>query len=895
MITASKESIDPKSNRFAEVNKLSSVEKKFVKRRVGPEFLKVLVSFISLSLLFLVIIFFGKNILEIPYIEFLLAIIALTALILVAIWMHRIRDIIHANEFQNIMLAGSAAVGTKLCLILKGDSTLVYSTPESHQFFSQYLGSGSIDLPALLQQGGLNKEDIKKILTAIGKNRSEKFSIELIDNSGKPSILEVCLEPIGKLENYFILKAVAEMDVNQRTTMPSTEIPTLMDLFDSVPVGIYLINHQGKLLYANLIFYSLLGYSWDEIKDKSISDIIYTDLTVFRNLSPVSTQGSTTKFVALSKDSISGGSIENILDSSFESEIEFKHKKGHITKFVMHHVVEDIKQGRVGRRYGFIRPEVISQSTNLLPKTQIINLSAPSKSRHEWSNFFESSPIAMMILNNDGDILEYNRAAVEFTGKSLKDAESSNLINIVTTNIRDSLKEKLKVITEHNESGNAPIEITIAGEKNASASLYLSSFSEEGVEYIIAYLINTTEQKNLELRFMHSQKMQAVGQLAGGIAHDFNNLLTAMMGFCDLLLIRHPPGDQSFADIMQIKQNTSRAANLVRQLLAFSRKQTLQPAIINITDVLAELSNLLRRLIGENIELKMIHGRELWLVKVDQGQLEQVIINLTVNARDAMPDGGTLTIRSSNVSINRMNPIPNNMIPPAADEVITNGDYALIEVIDTGQGIPHDMIGKIFEPFFSTKEIGSGTGLGLSTVYGIVKQTGGYIYIDSEVGKGTNFSIYLKAHNVADKNKAETSKTSDDIERGSASDLTGIGTILLVEDEAPVRIFSARALRNKGYTVLEADCSEVALDIVRQQGNQINLIITDVVMPGINGPAMIKEIQLKMPNIKVIFISGYAEDTFMKTHGSDRHFHFLPKPFTLKQLLSKAKEVLEGE
>ena len=241
------------------------------------------------------------------------------------------------------------------------------------------------------------------------------------------------------------------------------------------------------------------------------------------------------------------------------------------------------------------------------------------------------------------------------------------------------------------------------------------------------HFIDVTEQKNLEVQFAQSQKMQAVGQLAGGVAHDFNNLLTAMIGFCDLLLMRFRPGDPSFADIMQIKQNANRAANLVRQLLAFSRQQTLQPRILDITDVLVELSHLLRRLIGENIELKVVHGRDLGLAKVDQGQLEQVIINLAVNARDAMPGGGTLTIRTANVT---SRPAPMRR----GHETMPAGNYVLIEVTDTGIGIPKENLARIFEPFFSTKEIGSGTGLGLSTVYGIVKQTGGFIFVDSDQG-----------------------------------------------------------------------------------------------------------------------------------------------------------------
>jgi two-component system cell cycle sensor histidine kinase/response regulator CckA len=399
------------------------------------------------------------------------------------------------------------------------------------------------------------------------------------------------------------------------------------------------------------------------------------------------------------------------------------------------------------------------------------------------------------------------------------------------------------------------------------------------------HFIDVTEQKNLEVQFAQSQKMQAVGQLAGGVAHDFNNLLTAMIGFCDLLLMRFKPGDPSFADIMQIKQNANRAANLVRQLLAFSRQQTLQPRILDITDVLVELSHLLRRLIGENIELKVVHGRDLGLAKVDQGQLEQVIINLVVNARDAMPGGGTLTIRTANHT--QAGPMRRGA------ETMPAGSYVLIEVSDTGMGIPRENLERIFEPFFSTKEIGSGTGLGLSTVYGIVKQTGGFIFVDSSKGRGAVFQIYLPRYQQTE--AALAAARSEAAEPAALKDLTGIGTVMLVEDEDPVRIFGARALRNKGYTVLEARSGEAALELMDTTTDKIDLLITDVVMPKMDGPGLVREVRETHPDMKVIFISGYTEDSFRQRLDSDSNIHFLPKPFSLKQLATKVKEVISGE
>lgn len=513
-----------------------------------------------------------------------------------------------------------------------------------------------------------------------------------------------------------------------------------------------------------------------------------------------------------------------------------------------------------------------------------------------FGTFLNSNPIPIAQLGKDGTVLNCNPPFRKLTQRQSDQTGSWTLFDDIKTEHRPDLeKVMLDAIGLRNQ--DKPVTLELKGNENenmesrTTVSIYVTSLQPEGntEPMIIVHLIDNTEQKNLEMRFAHSQKMQAVGQLAGGVAHDFNNLLTAMIGFCDLLLMRHPAGDPSFADIMQVKQNANRAANLVRQLLAFSRRQTLQPKVLDITDVLAELSHLIRRLIGENIVLNMQHGRDMGMIKVDQGQLEQVIINLAVNGRDAMNNGGTLTIRSSDVTISSSNRPHRNMISPAAEDSIADGKYVLVEVEDTGCGIPRELIQQIFEPFFSTKEVGSGTGLGLSTVYGIVKQTGGYIYVSSQTGKGTTFSIYFPRY------ETESAARGDGTDKQSGADLTGSGTILLVEDESPVRMFAARALSNKGYKVLEADSAETALGIIENKGDQIQIIITDVIMPGMTGPDMVVKILETYPDIKVIFISGYAEDAFVNSYDTDeREFNFLPKPFTLKQLAGKVKEVLEG-
>lgn len=512
------------------------------------------------------------------------------------------------------------------------------------------------------------------------------------------------------------------------------------------------------------------------------------------------------------------------------------------------------------------------------------------------NSFIEFSPIAILRLDTNGYILEANHCFATLTEHALPADRPVTLAEFIDPEDRPRYEDSLRRLFAHEMV--PPLSLTLRLPSGATLvvfTYFTMMCAGVGFDAIpILHLIDQTEQKNLELRFSHSQKMQAVGQLAGGVAHDFNNLLTAMIGFSDLLLMRHPAGDPSFADIMQIKQNANRAANLVRQLLAFSRRQTLQPKTVDLTEVLAELSNLIRRLIGENIQMNMQHGRDLGMVKADQGQLEQVIINLAVNARDAMKDGGILTIRSSNVHIDSPESLERGLIAPTEDDVIAAGDYVLVEVSDTGTGIPPAIVKNIFEPFFSTKEIGSGTGLGLSTCYGIIKQTGGYIFVKTAENIGTSFQLYFKRFE-ADAKPAGTPESADE---KTASDLTGRASILLVEDETPVRIFAARALRNKGYEVLEADSGEHALEVFSDYTAPIDLIISDVMMPGINGPKMIATLYEqqaeRMKAVKVVFISGYAEDAFADTFGSEHEFNFLPKPFTLKQLAGKVKEVLDS-
>jgi two-component system cell cycle sensor histidine kinase/response regulator CckA len=503
----------------------------------------------------------------------------------------------------------------------------------------------------------------------------------------------------------------------------------------------------------------------------------------------------------------------------------------------------------------------------------------PVGAPQQFRRFFDQAPIGVALVDQSGRLIEANRAAGALFGRDRQDLLGCELALLLGAADRGRVAALLAAGIE---MPSAPIEVRLDGPGERTLVLFLGTIDAAEGAFVV-HFVDVSERKNLERQFAQSQKMQAVGQLAGGIAHDFNNLLTAMIGFCDLLLLRCRPGDPSFADVMQIQQNASRAANLVRQLLAFSRQQALQPRILDLTDILVELSHLLRRLIGENIELELVHGRDLGLARVDQGQFEQVVINLAVNARDAMPSGGRLTIRTR--AAVHAEPYRHG------HETVPAGEYVVVEVADTGVGIPAADLERIFEPFFTTKEGGSGTGLGLSTVYGIVRQTGGFVLVDSEPGAGSVFRIYLPRCRTADSNPAPR----DAAEPVTIRDLTGSGRILLVEDDDPVRIFAARALRNKGYAVVEAKSGDAALAEIGKAGDEFDLLISDVVMPQFDGPRLVREARELVPSLRVIFISGYAEDAFRRRLDSDRDIHFLAKPFTLKQLAAKVKDVLKSE
>jgi two-component system cell cycle sensor histidine kinase/response regulator CckA len=504
----------------------------------------------------------------------------------------------------------------------------------------------------------------------------------------------------------------------------------------------------------------------------------------------------------------------------------------------------------------------------------------------ELARFLNAAPFGMATIAADGRILNANATF----GQLFRAADAAGIATtadmvarISDADARASLKRAVDNVLKGRVAGE-PVEVNLGTEHEFTRRLFFSPVpSGDGETAAVIYVIDATEQKALELKYAQSTKMEAVGKLAGGIAHDFNNVLTAIIGFSDLLLQTHRPTDAAYKDILNIKQNANRAAGMVRQLLAFSRRQTLMPEVLELGDVISDTSTaLLRKLIGETVQLEMRHGRDLWLIKADRTQLDQVLLNLAVNAKDAMPNGGQIIISTRNVTEGETrNMRQQGMVP---------GEYVELAVTDTGHGMTPEIMAKIFEPFFSTKEVGKGTGLGLSTVYGIVKQTGGFIFPESAPGQGTTFRIFLPRYVQTE---ADVKAAQKPAKKEKARDLTGSGRVLLVEDEDSVRSFAIRALKRQGYDVIEATSGAEGLEKFEEVGGQIDLVVSDVVMPEMDGPTMLNELRKQRPDIKIIFMSGYPDDAFKRNLNPGETFAFLAKPFTLPQLAAKVKEELE--
>ncbi|MBY6005510.1 response regulator [Salipiger bermudensis] len=483
---------------------------------------------------------------------------------------------------------------------------------------------------------------------------------------------------------------------------------------------------------------------------------------------------------------------------------------------------------------------------------------------------FEELPVPLLRLDPEGRILRANASACRLL--DTERAEGRNLSEFM-----EGLGRSVALWIGEAAAGRglhrSEFLRLIRPDREIFVQVTLNRLRCSGAPEMVAVLNDATELKTLEAQFVQSQKMQAIGQLAGGVAHDFNNLLTAISGHCDLLMLRHDQGDPDYSDLVQISQNANRAAALVGQLLAFSRKQTLRPELLDLRETLSDLTHLLNRLVGERVELVLKHDPVLPEIRGDRRQLEQVIVNLVVNARDAMPEGGEIRIDTERITL---------MEPMQRDRAMVEpGEYAVVRVRDQGRGIEPEKLQKVFEPFYTTKRTGEGTGLGLSTVYGIVKQTGGFIFVDSVAGEGSCFTLFFPAFAAADQAVAAPAEAEPSAPEPQRS---GSGTVLLVEDEAPVRAFAARALAMRGYGVIEAGTGEEALQRLSDPKISVDLIVTDVVMPGLDGPSWVREARRDRPETPVVFMSGYAEDVFSEGGPGLPNAVFLPKPFSLTEL-----------
>lgn len=519
---------------------------------------------------------------------------------------------------------------------------------------------------------------------------------------------------------------------------------------------------------------------------------------------------------------------------------------------------------------------MVAENNSFAGRRELYFLPAEQDGRPDHGVGFDTLPVPMLKIAADGKVMTANKLAATLLGEQAAEGMAlGQIMEGLGRPISDWLEESLS----GQSSKTSEFLRVIRKDKEVFVQVTLSPVTELGERMLIAVLNDATELKTLEAQFVQSQKMQAIGQLAGGVAHDFNNLLTAISGHCDLLLLRHDQGDQDYGDLVQINQNANRAAALVSQLLAFSRKQTLRPEVLDLRDTLSDLTHLLNRLVGEKVTLTLSHDPVLKSIRADKRQLEQVFMNLVVNARDAMPSGGEIRIETEVTKLETPLKRDRASVPP--------GEYVTLKVSDQGVGIAPDKLQKVFEPFYTTKRTGEGTGLGLSTAYGIVKQSGGYIFVDSVPGSGTVFTLFFPV-NDGEAEVPHASKAAVPV----AAPKHGEGVVLLVEDEAPVRAFASRALRLRGYTVLEAESAEDALRTLEDPALAVDVFVTDVVMPGLDGPSWVREALKSRPDVRVVFVSGYAEGAFGDSEPDVPNSVFLPKPFSLNQLTDTVHQQL---
>ncbi len=758
-------------------------------------------------------------------------------------------------------------------------------------FIEQHLTADSANQAAFskLKSALLNLNSVQVILNMnIHHDDNTVFTPE---SCFEVSVRPIYLKKTDIFTGRFSIKAIKKScyilwrlkDISAQHNMEQIfqdERKSLHDFLDYLPVGLYTCRSDYMIEYCNHTFANQIGLNREKLIGRSLKEL----LSVQASLPP--------------KQSHWCGNM--YFTNAEQQNCEF---------FVTQESFRDDKD----IKFHCVALNNVPNDTDLKHTLD--------KSLDEINWLFNNAPVGIGFIDTNGTIIDCNANVETYFNQTRENIVEHNFADFIGNNDRALFARMLQ-----SGSVSGSLELHINNDK--IAALYLQPMqslhtSRPQLEGYVFYLIDNTQHKRLELQYAQAQKMQAMGQMAGGVAHDFNNLLTAMIGFCDLLLQRHGIGDPSFSDLMQIKQNANRAAGLVRQLLAFSRKQPLQPKLIDVTENFVELSQLLRRVLGEQITLKFNHSSDLGYIRVDPVQFSQVFLNLAVNAKDAMDGSGTLTISTRIENLTQPYQFGADTIKP--------GEFVVIDVTDTGCGIPAENLSRIFEPFFSTKQnvVGSGTGLGLAMVYGIVRQTEGFIRVQSVVGKGTTFSIHLPRfeHNTEEDENTmpatkEVIKAKDGspiltvqekttspvninqkmifglnvsaLDRSSAAGADNNSRdirILFVEDEDSVRTFAVRALKKKGYDVIGCNSAENALEKLNSD-TRFNLLITDMVMPGMSGAELAGIVHQKIPNIKIILASGYSEEIARRELACSQDFEFMAKPFSLGDLTQKVFNVL---
>lgn len=765
------------------------------------------------------------------------------------------------HSVRNDITKSMADTSADGVVVVEDDGRVVYAN-ETYLALSGSSAAGDVRPVERLFTGAPEvSEAIYRLSQAAREHRTGAEEVRLspsLDGSQEFGWYRVRVRPLprpgGHQASLWIIADVTHERERQENVFQ--ELQHAIDYLDHAPAGFLSIDPAGQIIYLNATLASWLDYDLAQVGSGglSLADIVP------RNVVAMMTSFS--------------GEPGSVRTETFD--LDLRRRNGQSLPVRLYHRIAFGQNGRMG-----------ASRTLVLNRSPGLDVDEGQRAAEvRFARFFNNTPIAIATVNRAGRVLQANAPFTKLFGalpRTGENGEGPAIAEAFREGEGAQVEAALRAAAE-NRSDIQPLELHTAGSNGSSVRVWVTSVDVAGTdgESAILYALDTTDFRKVEEQLAQSQKMNAVGQLAGGVAHDFNNVLQAIIGYSDLLLGNHRPTDPSFQDIMQIKQNANRAASLVRQLLAFSRRQTLRPEVLNLNDRLYDLSMLLKRLLGERVELDLSHGRDLWFVKADLNQFEQVVMNLAVNARDAMPDGGKLSIRTANITASEAARLYVSGMPPA--------DYVMVEVADTGTGMASEVLEKIFEPFFTTKEVGKGTGLGLSTVFGIVKQSGGFIDVDSKIGGGTIFRIYLPRHIPEPQELPEVTK--EDTAKKPAADMTGQGTILLVEDEDPVRAVNARALSARGYTVLEAASGIEALQVMEERGEPVDLVVSDVVMPEMDGPTLLGELRRLYPDLKVIFVSGYAEDAFRKNLPEGEEFNFLPKPFSLRQLVETVKQVM---